>query len=145
MIRKARPEDAARICELVGHFLTQTTYRAVLPHKPANVAALVAQVLDSGCILVAEADGVIVGFLAGLPLEEPVAGLRMFDELAWWVEPTHRGGSLVGPKLLRTAERWAKQKNLQLCKMVAPAGTNVGAFYRRMGYTEVETSWIKRL
>lgn len=145
MIRKARPEDAARICELVGHFITQTSYRDLLPYKPTRIAALVEQSLRIGCILVAEEAGALVGFIAGFPLEEPVAGMRIFDELAWWVEPTHRGGSLVGPKLLRTAEHWAKQKNLQLCKMVAPAGTNVGAFYARMGYTEVETSWIKRL
>jgi GNAT superfamily N-acetyltransferase len=144
MIRKATPADASRLVEMAGHFVEQTRYSTLFRFKPAAVAQLVALVLEHGVIFVAEQDGAIVGMLAALPMEEPIAKTPMLDEMAWWVEPAFRRGS-VGPKLLRAAESWAVQKGLRLVKMVAPVGTNVGDYYKRMGYTEVETSWVKKL
>lgn len=143
MIRKATEADVPIIVRMVGHFIT-AKYADLLTFKPRRLEELTLRVLEIGCILVAEEDGAVVGFVAGCALEDSVSGIPMLDEMGWWVEPGYRHKS-VGPRLLQQFENWAKQKNLRLVKMVAPAGSNVGAFYKRLGYTEVETAWIKRL
>jgi GNAT superfamily N-acetyltransferase len=80
--------------------------------------------------------------LAAVP--HPVSGQDYAEELAWWVEPAHRGSS-IGPRLLAAAEAWCVQNKLGVLKMVAPAASDVGAFYVRRGYTLVESVYQKVL
>jgi N-acetylglutamate synthase-like GNAT family acetyltransferase len=145
MIRPAQIGDAPRIVELVGHFIQQTRYRAIFTFQPAAVETLVVNMLDLGVIFVAETwDAEIVGMVAGFVMTSPIDNAPIAEELAWWVEPSHRRSS-IGPKLLKAFEAWAREQGAPLVKMVAPAETDVGAYYRRMGYVEVETAWVKRL
>lgn len=142
--------------ELARHFLEQTQYGEILTVNLQQLAHLVSRCLQVGVIFVAEAqraavlNGVtvqhrpLIGMLAAFPLNDPISGKPFLDEIAWWVEPEHRRGT-TGPKLLWAAEKWARQKGLRLVKMVAPKETNVGRFYERMGYVEVETAYVKRL
>jgi GNAT superfamily N-acetyltransferase len=143
-IRKATPADLPRIVEMVGHFITQTSYRVLFKFKPDAIAELAAKVLQIGIVLVADVDGVVVGMIAAFPIEEPIGRQRLVDELAWWVEPDYRRGS-IGPRLLGALEKWARQKGLTLCKMIAPVESDVGRFYARLGYRPVETAYVKRL
>lgn len=151
-IRRATQEDRAQIVAMVGHFMAarvgDTVYGEVLKFRPEIVGQLAALVIDKGVIFVAQAgdrlDAPLVGMIAGVPLEELIARTPMFDEMVWWVEPAYRKGS-VGPRLLQAVEKWARQKGLSLCKMVAPAGSGVGSYYKRLGYVEVESSYVKRL
>lgn len=145
MIRKATAADATRIVEMVGHFIEGTSYQRFFRFKPSVIGELVGQCLDIGLVLVAVEGDRIVGMYAAFPLVEPIGKQPMLDEMAWWVEPSHRGGS-VGPRLLKAAETWALQKGLVLVKMVAPDDQpQVAAYYERLGYTRVETSYVKRL
>lgn len=86
----------------------------------------------------------LVGMLAIVALPHPLAGGKVAEELAWWVEPEWRQG-LLGPKMLREAEAWATRNGAVMVKMVAPAGTDVGEFYERIGYQAVETAYIKSI
>lgn len=145
MIRKATVADAPRIVEMVGHFINVPHYGQFFRFRPHVIADLVDRCLDIGLILLAEHEGRVVGMYAAFPLIEPIGKQAMLDEMAWWVEPEFRKGT-VGPRLLKAAETWAKQKQLHLVKMVAPADQpQVGAYYERLGYTKVETSYVKRL
>jgi GNAT superfamily N-acetyltransferase len=137
---------------MVGHFMASkvgdTTYGEVLKFRPQIVGQLAAMVIDKGVIFVAQdgeqVEAPLVGMIAGVPLEELIARTPMFDEMVWWVEPDYRKGS-AGPRLLQAVENWSRQKGLRLLKMVAPAGSGVGSYYKRLGYQEVETSFVKRL
>lgn len=145
LIRKARPDDLQAIVAMVGHFIQSTPYQSVLRFVPAAVTELADRVLQVGIVFVAEVDGRIVGMIAGFAMEEPIGRTKMLDELAWWVEPDFRRGT-IGPKLLRTWEAWARQKGLTLIKMIAPHATpEVGRYYARHGYVPLETSYIKRI
>jgi GNAT superfamily N-acetyltransferase len=144
VIREATPADAPRLAELSQHFLDSTPYGQLLKPAPGMVEKVVDLVLEQGITFVAEVDGAIVGMVGALVLPHPVTGEDYLDEVAWWVEPEHRGGS-VGPRLLRHMEGWAVTSGLHMVKMVAPAATDVGDFYQRMGYMAVETAWIKVL
>lgn len=159
MIRKATSADKLDLVAMATRFLTETPYRQFLTVSPAMLDSLVDTVLELGVVLVAErlhfpyigpnlepapARRELVGMIALVELENPITGEPFADELVWWVEPEHRHGT-IGPRLLVAGEAWAREKLLPVVKMVAPAGSQVGAFYQRMGYTAVETAFIKVL
>jgi GNAT superfamily N-acetyltransferase len=147
VIRKAKAEDAPRVLEMARHFLEGSSYGRWFPFRPRTMARLVDELLEGGIIFVLEpTPGLIVGMLCACPVQDPFSGLGIADELAWWVEPEHRRGT-GGPKLLRSLEAWARQKGLSLVTMVAPVESDgdVGRFYTRLGYTAVETKFVKRL
>lgn len=144
VIRKGTIEDHPRLVEMAGHFIEGTGYRSLFKHRPAVLGPYVMHVVQHGQVFVAERDGEILGFLAGFAMIEPIAGLKVFDELAWWVEPAYRKGS-VGPRLLQAVEVWSRQKGIDLIKMIAPVDTEVGRFYARSGYRAVETLYLKPL
>jgi hypothetical protein len=86
----------------------------------------------------------VIGMLALIAYEHPLTGRRVGEELAWWVEPEHRGGTAAG-RLERHMLRWSVQNQLHMVKMVAPSGSSVGDFYDKRGYQALETHWIKVL
>lgn len=143
-IRRATEADTARLVELAAQFLDSTAYGALLPHTLEGLETLVGAVLGAGAIFVALGDGQPVGMIALLACDHPISGDRYGDEIVWYVEPRYRD-STIGPRLLREAEAWARASGLTLLKMVAPAHSDVGPFYARLGYTEVETAWAKNL
>jgi histone acetyltransferase (RNA polymerase elongator complex component) len=59
----------------------------------------------------------------------------------WWVEPEHRG---AGVRLVREAEKRAKEAGAQRIQMIAPT-KQVGAIYERLGYAFIESAYGKRL
>lgn len=142
-IREATLEDSARLVEMAIRFLTETPMGEAVPPAPLKLAQLVLQVLDVGVIFVAEVNGRLEGFIALVALEHPMSGEAYADELAWWVEPEARSRS-IGPRLLSRAEDWCRQNALSFLKMVAPIGSGVATAYLRLGYQEIETSFMKR-
>lgn len=151
MIREATSDDVPRIVELVLEFIRTTPYAAVIAESPERIAGLARMLLDGlGVIYVAELNetawgpAYIVGFIAIAELEQPLTGIRIAEELAWFIDPNHRSGR-AGYHLLRSAEAWARQKGLHMLKMVAPSNTDVGRFYSRVGYAPLETAYIKQL
>lgn len=144
-IRAATLDDLPQLHEMAAHFLRETPYGDVLrAPSEAHLFGLVEQVLSLGIILVAELHDQLVGMIALVALTHPFSGELFGDELVWWVEPTQRGTG-VGPHLLDMAEAWARSKGLAFLKMVAPAGSDIGTFYVRMGYRAIETAYSKPL
>ena len=157
IILEATEADALRLVEMTTRFLLSTRYGELIKPDPEQIHAFVLRVMELGVVLVAQhrllVDGqpafpntppTVVGMIGMVLVPHALACEIHADEIAWWVEPEWRGSTL-GPKLLRSAEDWATTKRAKVCKMVAPAGTDVGAFYRRVGYVEVETIYAKQL
>lgn len=143
-IREATPEDSEALITMTQHFLEQTLYGALFGFHRESIAILVVTVIHVGVILIGEDAGVGVGMIAIAALDHPISGDKYAEELAWWVEPSHRHGTL-GPRLLRSAERWCVQNDLNMLKMVAPHGSRVGAIYEHRGYRPIETAYVKKL
>ncbi|HEX7240580.1 MAG TPA: GNAT family N-acetyltransferase [Longimicrobiaceae bacterium] len=139
LVRTARPEDAGPLARL----LTELGY----PTTPEQAAARLDRLLPDPAhrALLAEADGVVVGF-AGVfsgyayHADEPYARV-----LALVVDPAHRGGG-VGAALMAEAEAWARERGAAAVHLTA-ATHREGAhrFYRRMGYRETGTRFYRRL
>lgn len=142
-VREATADDTARLVEMAQRFLAESRYGQLFGADPLRLGALVATCLALGVIFVAEVEDGIIGMLALVAVPDPFSDVRYADEIAWWVEPAHRAG-IVGPRLLMRAQNWTRSQRLPFLKMVAPADTQVGGFYERVGFRAIETSYIKR-
>lgn len=172
MIREGTLEDGPRLFEMACRFMAETRYGVLFAPNHAALAQLVALVLEHGVVFVDEQDHAndcavwvdalrvfdpverplepcncgrqIIGMLGLITAPNILTGLRYADEIAWWVEPEHRK-TRSAHRLLCAAEDWARQKGLSVLKMVAPAGSDIGTFYERRGYTLVESAYQKTL
>lgn len=90
---------------------------------------------DSKLVLVADAEGAVVGHLTG-SLGEPsdVRPIRVATLVSMFVMPSHRGAG-VGARLVAAFREWAKSIDADRVSVSAYA-TNEGAirFYRRHGF-----------
>ena len=145
MIREATVADTDRLVEMTMRFLTTTDYGRLFGANVTCIRKLVGLVLEHGVIFVGETwKHELIGMIALTALPHLLTGEAFAEEQAWWVEPEHRGGSL-GPRLLAAAEGWARESGLEMIKVVAPEGGDVGKFYTKLGYEAVETAYVKVL
>jgi GNAT superfamily N-acetyltransferase len=139
MIRRADAADLPALQAMALRFLAETRYAELLTPDPTHLQATVAVFLErpDGVLLVSEDGGAVVGMIALVLYLHPFTGSRTVMEVVWWVEPEARG---AGVRLLRAAETWAREQGAAYLQMVAPTD-RVGAFYERLGYAKVETSY----
>ena len=126
-IRRATASDASPLFELVRAFPTPT------PPSPEQFsAALGAKLSDpSSCLLVAEHDGRLCGYVSGYAhvtfyASGPTAWV---DELLV-IERLRRSG--IGRQLMDAFEQWARDRQSVL---VSLATRGAAAFYEHLGYT----------
>lgn len=100
---------------------------------------------DNSTILVCEAEGRIVGFLAGLIHPLMLSHTIVATEIAWYVEKEARG-SHAGKKLLEAFEVWAKEQGADWVTMgdITVVG-NLGPVYEKLGYENTERAYSKRI
>ena len=123
-------------------------YRGTI-YDEKKVAALAHRIIHSpetGCALVAEKGGRIVGTIAGFVTEHWFGPSKFAADLTVFLAPEWRGGSIF-IKLLRRFEDWAQSAGaaelvLGISTGIDPAVT--GAMYERLGYTSYGTSYVKR-
>lgn len=97
MIRLATMADVERIADMAQAFYATTDYPALYGELTRTQALGLAIVLqEHGLILVAERDGQLIGMVAmqiDACLFNPAT--RTAHEIAYWIEPEHRGGRLA--------------------------------------------------
>jgi GNAT superfamily N-acetyltransferase len=139
--------DIPAVAALGVSFIEQTQYPTLVGAvDQEKLEALLTTLWEMGpqqatCFVAEDGDRLIGGLLLGLFLH-PLSFEVEAHEVGWWVEPGARH-RMVGPRLLRCAENWVAQVGVKWFKMVAPEGTRVGEFYRRLGYRPVETIYVK--
>jgi GNAT superfamily N-acetyltransferase len=141
-IRPATIEDVHGIARMGLNFLAATRYH-VFASSEASLSGLIHLVLEHGAAFVAEDGPTLVGMIGLIAGPHPLTGEPYADEVCWWVEPGERARG-VGPRLLQAAETWAETNGLDMLKMAAPEGSDVGRFYILKGYEAVETIYMKR-
>jgi GNAT superfamily N-acetyltransferase len=144
MIREATKQDFDDILRLSADFWLHTQFSE--PFNAEHTKNMVQLAHDHCLLAVVEIDSRVVGFCAGIcaPLmgsPHAVAG----TELAWWVDPEHRGGK-NGIALLLFMEQLAKKAGVKYWNMVSMESSmpeQVGRMYEKMGYHKSETSYTK--
>jgi GNAT superfamily N-acetyltransferase len=142
MKRLATLADVDAVAAMGERFRATTGYRDTLAANPAQLAALATRLIDApdGDVIVADVDGALVGMLALLVYAHHMSGERIAGELAWWVDPAHRG---IGVRLLRAAEAWAQARGAVALQLIAPTPA-VERLVERLGYTPVERTYQRR-
>jgi GNAT superfamily N-acetyltransferase len=136
IIRSARAADAADLFPIVAEFAT-----SFVPERSAFARALPRILSDQdACLLVAELDGRVTGYLLGFEhltffANGPVA----------WVEELGVTASLrrtgIGRALMTRFEQWAASRGSRL---VALATRRAAGFYSELGYQE-SASYFRRM
>ncbi len=143
-VRVATIEDLDELAAMVTAFLEETAYRHVTTGEPDQIRQTLASLITGqGRVFIADDDGGAVGCIAVLVYRHPVSGGLVGSELIWWVHPDARA-TRAGHRLLRAAEQWATDHDATQMQCVAWRGRLEG-FYRRLGYQEMETVYIKDL
>lgn len=134
-IRLAEDQDAAVLSELAG----QLGY----PSSAAEILARVRQfrTLTDHAVLVAEADGRVVGWLHAqvrrsleLPEHAEITGMV--------VDEGHRGRG-IGAELVRAAEAWTRRQGLPFLKVKSNVvRERTHAFYLKLGFTVNKTQMV---
>lgn len=136
-IRLATLNDSALAVKLLLDF-----HKACdLPFQVTTAWALAlfkACVNDKDKIAILKEDG---GILLGIVGPSMVGPFKQCAEIAWWVDPDKRGGSL---KMLSLYEEWAKENGAKLIEVKSMHKfPETEKIYARLGYEPIETSWVK--
>lgn len=138
MIRNATRADRDAVVAAMVAYVAATPYGRVLVDPGQHAPVLFDAALEAGIVLVDYDDGDLVGCI--VLTVTPFMGQVVAEEIGWW----HRSPRQL-LELARIAEVQAVQKRATVLKMSAPTWTSLGAFYRRQGFTELETVWTKAL
>lgn len=136
-IRLATLEDATLATRLLLNFHKSCE----LPFEVTTAWALSlfkACVNDTDKIAIIKEKG---GILLGMIGPSMVGPFKQCLELAWWVEPEERGGSL---KMLKMYEDWAITNGAKLIEVKSMHKfPETEKLYKNLGYEPIETSWVK--
>lgn len=93
--------------------------------------------------LVLDIDGRASGVLLAVAGQSPLGPFRIAQELAWWIDPAHRGH---GTAMLDAYEAWAAANRCAYVGVASLAAfPRTDAIYERRGYSRAETHFLKAL
>lgn len=146
MIRFATHDDMARCVEMGRAFAKESGIEEI-GFDEASAIHTLTLLIDSadGCLLVAEDNG-LYGMAAALSYPHYMShSTKVAQELFWWVEPAKRGG-IVGVRLLRALEAWAKEAGCKTLTMIClPLDNPAERIYTKTGYRPLERGFIKEM
>lgn len=150
-IRNARVEDIPRLVEWGEEFWNHTYFKQVQdePYCGEAVGDLCRGLIegeDGYILVVVDDEDDVRGF--ALCITYPFVfnpAIKMSGELAWYIDPTLRGGKL-GLYLLKLAEKIAKFMGVKYMTMISMEHSmDVGPLYERAGYMKTESTYVKEL
>lgn len=141
MIRPATKSDVPRMVEMGRRFRAETSYDEALTDNPKQMTVLAEKLVAGDGVLLTERDGKVVGMIGYLLHDHFISGEKFAGEVFWWTEPEYRG---EGVKLMREAERRAKEAGAVKMQMIAPT-EQVAKVYERIGYKFCEATFQRTL
>lgn len=145
-IKIAGPDDVPVLMDMAWE-----SFRAFAPvpgDRDLFAGMLTSLATFGGYVRIAEREGQPVGFLAGLVTPfKPWANEKCAMEVLFFVAPEHRT-SRAAVLLLKDFEAWAKSKgcaSMAVSANLPSGGERAGKLYERMGFTPIETAFLKRI
>ncbi len=101
---------------------------------------------SEGIVLVALKDGIPIGMLVGACAEPVFSSARIATELGWWIEEEFRN-TRAALLIYEAYEDWAKRVGCTHVQSAYLPGISpaLDKFYKKRGYTQVESSYLKVL
>lgn len=145
IVRKATREDIPRIVEMAERFYATTPYAEHVPMAKESAAGLAILTMESGVMLVAECGEGVVGMVC-LYVDQFTFNINrtVAHELAYWIEPEHRGGMLAA-RILKAIEAACLELGVDWIHMAhLPTSPEMtGRLYERFGYSVSGTNYMK--
>lgn len=147
MLKLLEEHDIPRVVELGRNFFDASPYNSLTFSEQATenfLYACLARPENNICILAVEDEevvGALVGSISNLPFSEDTVAA----EIAWWVEPDYRKGT-VGRDLKEAYEYWAIKMGAKKISMALLSGDYeklLDRYYRSTGYVKAETAYVK--
>lgn len=142
-IRRATMNDIEELLRMARSFVQYSGVEGLEMH-PASCVSLVQMLTtqENAALFVADdQDGTLAGMIGGMVAPQLFNHTRLeATEFCWWVEEDHRNGGL-GPLLLGTFEKWAKEagaRSVRMAVLEGPLHDMIAAVYKRRGYKPVE-------
>ncbi|HFZ1111755.1 TPA: N-acetyltransferase family protein [Citrobacter koseri] len=137
MVRNATVGDIPALIELGTRMYLESRYSQNSPFDADKCAELARSLINNpaGCVLVAEKDNQVIGWLGGGIAEQWFSRQLMAFEYGLFIAPEYRGGS-AGPRLARAFIGWAKDHGAALINMGITTGVHeerTGELYSRLG------------
>ncbi len=137
-IRDALPDDLSEIVRIMNHYRAHTTY--IWDRRPVRRTAMAGWLRDHTalpyCAIVAEEDGVILGY-ASLSRFRPHSGYAQTAEDSIYLAPGHEHGG-VGTALMQALLARAKQNGLRVVTAwIDSRNTGSVCFHEKLGFTHV--------
>lgn len=146
-IRPATREDIPAIVEMGRRFYAASGYEAIAPASNPSIAGLAILTMEQGVMLVVEGDGELIG-MASLFLEPFTfnPSVTIATELAWWIEPAHRGGMLA-VRMMASIEEACRAREVTAIRMATLANSppQASALYERLGYQHSDSHYMRML
>lgn len=144
MIRKALESDFESILDMSADFWLHTAFSE--PFERDHTLLMVKMAFDHGLLSVVDINNKNVGFCAGIK-SYTMGSTQAWNatELAWWLDPCHRGGK-NGVALLLFMEKLVKEQKIKYWTMVTMQSSMpeiVGKMYEKLGYVRSETCYTK--
>ena len=147
-VRLATREDLPVVLKYAKNFHKASPYRSMRfdSEKSKKFFESTLGASQTSVMLIALKSSEPIGFLTAMAAEPVFSSEKISMELAWWVEPEHRR-TRSSYLLFKAYEDWALRVG---CSYVQGAylpgvSTDLDDFYRSQGYTEVESSYMKRI
>lgn len=150
MIKIAELEDLPGLLNVIKNFFDNSPFNGLTEFNPSIASDTAKRILqgpkENGIILLYLKDGVVKGVLAGLAHELFFSADKVATELCWWVDEDARGRDSL--ELIEAYEFWAEKVGCSIVSMANLTGTTgerLDKYYKRRGYTPLETAYGKKV
>jgi len=148
MIRQANKFDIPAIIEMLKNYRNQAPINVLkYADNEEYITGLLSEIIaGSGFVFVAEKDSVAVGMLiaAKIPnIWNPVA--IQCSEVAYWVEPEHRGGTAAYRLIMAyvsECEELMRRGSIQMFT-VSKMANSPDLKYNKFGFRKLEETWVR--
>lgn len=146
MIRAANKWDIPSIVEMLRHYRSQTPLAclAQADNEPYIQSLLAQLLLGRGLVLVAEKNDEVIGMLLAIQMPsiwDPE--IKSMTELAYWVEPEHRG-TTAGYRLIEKYKKHCDQLKAQGkidYYTISKMSNSPDLDYGRFSFEKIEETW----
>ena len=141
LIREATLADIPR-CVAMGEAFLDELYPDLIHATTESLTQVCTDMIAQPhtVVFVSEQEGQVTGMIGLVVVPHFLSGERVAVELFWWMDHDVRGQGL---KLLACGETWARAQGAIRLQVTAPALTDIGILYGRLGFRPVETAYVR--
>lgn len=142
MIRNATLEDIPRIVEMGERLFSDSNYKHMV-YSQERVASTCHLLINSGFIVVAEKNAVVIGAMLGDVYTPWYTNDRMGTDYVLYIEPEHRNG-LIALKMIKKFEQWCIGMNAkQIRPGISCGDKGARRLYEAAGYEVSGQQFVK--